>query len=154
MTDKQNLKFACAFCNYNSDLKGSVKTHVRNCPEKYNIQIDPTNTNFFRMVDVKEFPNDREIKKIEKKNTAQLKIKDKKDREKRFQIFINSKIEIMKNSRISKIDILQEYSKMYIEFNNEDKHLLSFIRNEGYIYKGDLICQGYKGCFIDIKFKQ
>ena len=32
------------------------------------------------MVDVKDFHNDRENKKIEKKNTAQLKIKEKKDR--------------------------------------------------------------------------
>ena len=153
MTDKQNLKFACAFCNYNSDLKGSVKTHVRNCPEKYNIQIDPTNTNFFRMVDHLHQPNNRDSKKNEKNKIAQLRTKDINEREKRIQGFIKSKIEIMKDSRISKNDILQEYSKINLG-NNNDTYLLSYLKDKGYVYKSDLRCKGYKGCFIDIQFKQ
>ena len=53
MIDTQTLKFACAFCHYNSDYKTSVKNHFRNCPEKYNSRIDLTNPNFFRMIDAK-----------------------------------------------------------------------------------------------------
>jgi hypothetical protein len=145
---EQNLKFACAFCNFNSVHKQSVRSHVRFCPEKYNIQIDPKNNIFFRMVDVKDFPNDRENKKIEKNKIAQLKIKEKKEREKRFQIFVNTNFFKKIDFKISKIEILLEYSKMYLEFNNDDTHLLSYIRNEGYKYKD------YYGCFIDIQFKQ
>ena len=172
MTDKQNLKFACAFCNYNSVHKGSVRSHFGRCTEKYNIQIDPKNTKFFRMVDENYFPNYHENKKNERTMLKQLKIKEKIEQKKnkiehlkrlqgiigleiekqsneqkeRFQIFVNSKIEKKIDSRISKNEILQEYSKMYLESNNDHKSLLSFIRNEGYIYKG--------GCFIDIQFKQ
>ena len=66
MTDTPSLKFACAFCNYTSDYKRSVKTHFRNCPEKYNSRIDLTNPNFFRMVYVKYQLDDRKNIKIEK----------------------------------------------------------------------------------------
>ena len=62
MIDTQNLKFACAFCNYSSDYKRSVKTHFRNCPEKYKSRIDLINPNFFRMIDAKYCIKDIKIK--------------------------------------------------------------------------------------------
>jgi hypothetical protein len=73
MIDTQILKFACAFCNYNSDYKKSVKTHFPHCPEKYNSRIDLANRNLFRMVYVKYQLDDRKNIKIEKNKREQLK---------------------------------------------------------------------------------
>ena len=84
MTNTPSLKFACAFCNYNSDNKKSVKTHFRNCPEKYNSRIDLTNPNFFRMINAKNCIKNRKLK--EKKE--RLDIKEKREREKSIKFFL------------------------------------------------------------------
>ena len=71
-----------------------------------------------------------------------------------MQDFIDSKIETLKDSKISKNEVLAEYIRMYPTHKRTVQQMISSLKDKGYIYKSDLRCDGIKGCFIDIQFKQ
>ena len=160
MIDTQTLKFACAFCHYNSDYKTSVKNHFRNCTEKYNSRIDLTNPNFFRMIDAKYCIKNIKIKNKKKQldikdKRERLYIKEKRERDKSIKYFFNSKIVKKEGGRISKCELLKEYLIMY-PFNklHTVKHMAIALKDDGFIYKYNLRIFGVKGCFIDVQFRQ
>ena len=71
-----------------------------------------------------------------------------------MQDFIDSKIETLKDSKISKNEVLAEYIRMYPTHKRTVQQMISSLKDKGYVYKSDLRCDGIKGCFIDIQFKQ
>ena len=155
MIDTQTLKFACAFCHYNSDYKTSVKKHFRNCPGKYNSRIDLTNPNFFRMIYVKYQLDDRKNIKIEKNKRERLYIKEKREREKSIKYFFNSKIEKKEGEKISKCELLKEYLIMYpLNKHHTIQQMMIALKDKGFVYKFNIRVNGVKGCFVDVQFRQ
>lgn len=74
------------------------------------------------------------------------------------QDFIDKHIDFVehcstKPSRIGKTELRDSYLQMFPEQKRSMQQIISMFKDKKWVYKSDMRCDGVKGCFIDVEFK-